>query len=193
MSIDVAKHLAAFAKENISLAEWYILVSIGYFPMWEEELIRDTVTCSEGDPRGEIDTKACKEAFDHLLSLKYIQEVDELALEEMKEKVAKGKYGKPVYDYPDVEEIDFTEKGAKLYKKIATHLHGKYLNSFAGTHEVEDEVYYAHLLVDKDRITKEHQDLGHQTSVEEVGKWCIYWWQGYNSGWRITVYSDSVY
>ena len=51
--------------------------------------------------------------------------VDQEALSKMKQHCSNSSLPEPVYEFPQIDDIDFTEKGAKEFRSLFDELYGK--------------------------------------------------------------------
>jgi hypothetical protein len=100
-------------QNGISLAEWYVLGTLGYGCIPIEYLADEACADSQDDKDGSVTVAECKEAIVNLLQKKFIQEVTPEVLEDIT-----TNYKEPAYGYPEVSDTDLTVMGAKMFVGI---------------------------------------------------------------------------
>lgn len=191
--MNIEQHLTAFARRRLTPAEWFVFSIPGQWPVSKNVLPRIAQSQSVGDPRGEVELKECEKAVDALLERGWIHAVTRSSLNSLQGKLADLEYGIPVYDLPQVGDVDFTEEGADIFRDLSDELYGPlwFSKALIENEEQTQKTLYAYNSADIDDARNEAVRRGvNVVSKDLLGKWCIYWWKRYESGWRITFEID---
>jgi hypothetical protein len=123
-----------------------------------------------------------------LLNRSLLQVVRKSVLAEVHKVVSEQEYGQPVYGFPTLGDIDFTSKGAKVFQELSDELYGKDFFSEALVDTKKGRFIYT---AKKDRAQEIASGAPayklYVASMKPLGKWCIYWWKRFPSGWRIDL------
>src|SRR5262249_4691522 len=124
------------------------------------------------------------------LQMGWLRVVDKMALREVRTRLRAEPGIGPVYGLPRVGDVDFTLAGARLYRRIIVELYG---SSF-----IADRVLVAKRGRKEYRFTKtyrtalrelaklRHESGGVAREVLPIGRWYVYWWDRYATGYCIT-------
>jgi hypothetical protein len=186
MTINVNKHEKAFNKRGLSLPEWYVLSIPGQWTLPESDVPDIAASQSEGDPRGEVTPHECEIALEKLISRGLLRVIDTAARNNVKAKLVLTGYGTPVYGLPKVGDIDFTANGAVTFRSLSNELYGKYWFSEALVNG-KKRIVFTYLKKRLRLITAEAANRQMSCSIRRIGKWSIYWWLTFPSGWMITL------
>ena len=192
-TINVKQHRSAFSKRNLSLAEWFVFSIPGLWPVPEKELPRLATSYSQGDPRGTVDVASCRMALESLRHRGWLQIVDKSVLACLRQKVASLQCDPPVYGFPELGDVDFTDKGAEVFRGLSSDLYGRYFFSEAVVADEQStgKTVYTARKSRVETIVNEGWSLGFAVSRTKIGPWCIYWWKVFPSGWRMEFFNLS--
>jgi len=170
------------------MAEWYVLSIPGQWPLPANEVPGVAKSQSVGDPRGAADLKSCEVALNNLINQGLLQVVNRHVVTILHKTMSESEYGVPVYGFPRTGDVDFTEKGAAMFRGLSDHLYGQHWFSEAFVEEdAHHNVLYTRLRSRADIIVREAKLQGQSASLTSVGPWCIYWWNVLPSGWKINL------
>jgi len=189
-TIDVRRHRTAFSKRKLSLPQWYVLSIPGQWPVPNDEVLRIAASQSACDPRGAVDEETCRKARDQLIERGLLRVIRKADIDEIRRRVTALKCGEPLYGVPRVGDVDFTPKGAELFRGISNELYGRYFFSEAVVQPARNgRTVYTLRKKRADEIAGEAdgQCECDVVSVSRIGPWCIYWWKAFPSGWRIEL------
>jgi hypothetical protein len=187
-TIDVETHLAAFKKRGLSLAEWYVFCVPGQWPVPKDALPRTAASFSEGDPRGKVDAASCHKAFGTLIQRDLLQIVTKEVLASLKQMVAEAGYGPPVYGLPGLDDVDFTDKGARMFRGLSDELFGRnyFSQAIVDSDGRKVRTVFTAKKQNADAIIAAANAREIRATLSQLGRWCIYWWKVFESGWKVS-------
>jgi len=190
--IDRERHLNAFQQRGLSLPEWFVFSIPGQWPVPATDLPHTAASQSEGDPRGSVSALECRHALQSLLQRGLLRIVNGHTADELARELRVRGCPAPVYGYPAPGDVDFTERGATVFKDLSKALYGPAFFSEA-TVESEDEAEVRFFAIDEHKAAQiaaeaGAKDPGAEVALEPIGPWCIYWWNCFDSGFLVKVY-----
>ena len=124
-----------------------------------------------------------------LLDLGWLQVVREPTLAAIQNSDSAHIYGKPVYGYPNVDDIDFTESGAEIFRGLSDELYGpSYFSEAVVEGEDRTRWFYTTRKEKADAALRDSARRGsYDATKSRMGRWCIYWWKVFQNGWRVEI------
>ena len=116
------QHLQILKGHGVSLPEWYVLSSIGMWPIPFSETSKIVASHSEGDPRGSVTERQCRDALAACIATNWLRVMDKNSITGLQALVAKKSLLGPIYGYPNPQDVDFTPNGASLYLRVRRQL-----------------------------------------------------------------------
>jgi hypothetical protein len=191
-TIDPKEYVRILKRQKVTRAEWAVLSTTGMWPLPHEELARAAARDSQGDALGTVSEMTCQEALSACIEKGWLRVVDDHVLEEIRSFLNLDKAIGPVYGLPQLGDVDFTPKGAELFKLIRKEIFGA---NWAASHAYQKEIcskeqLYVITKKGAERAIKEIKDRYDAVLVKEpkiIGPWRVYWWEKYSKGYRIDV------
>jgi hypothetical protein len=189
---DPKAHLKTLRSHNISLPEWFVLNSIGTWPLPRDEVPGTCAGLSEGDPRGSVTEAECARALEGCINKGWLTVVGHPYLDMILWAVKKTPAIGPIYGFPNIGDVDFTPGGAALYTEVSKDLFGSVTPQ--QVFEVETPRHMLFFRTKKDAEShlkaldrsKRRLRFG---EIKEIGPWRVYWWLDYPRGYAVRVAS----
>ena len=179
---------------NVRLREWLLLAAMergwdsraSYLPLW---VAKD----STKEPGVTVSEDECRDGLETCLRYGWLRWLDGTAVDEIHALLREAPTLLPVgSEVVPGGDIDFTFRGAALYRMIAAEWLGP---DWEDALEVSKEYYREeHRYCEAERglqgIAQGYMDRGEvvrASKVVSLGPWCVYWWERFPDGYRLEL------
>jgi hypothetical protein len=191
MALDPKRAISILSSEGISLSEWHVLCLVGMWPIPAARAAMTAASHSSEDWLGSVSVAACKKALDECLAKRWLRVVAATWIRELRGLV-KGRFVGPIYGYPSSGDIDFTPRGARIYKRLSALLLG---SAWRASHVYQAEIgaksrfffRTRKATVKAVRQWRLHRCVLTTSPIISIGPWCVYWWDRYSRGYYVDV------
>ncbi len=189
------KILAFLARESLSVAEWNVLHFAQYASCPPRTMIRFAHRESLF-PRGWLPSSraGCRGAVASLMAKGFLQLIDDAALHGIEARmIAEPAFG-PLSGLPDFGDLDFTEEGATLWRRIRLEVFEQEVaEHWTGLGDEDSMVFFAtsestiRRLID-DEARNSGREIFSASDIASIGPWRDRWWNDIlDRGFRTTV------
>lgn len=200
-------HMPSFPRDNlqglpqildahhVTRAEWLFLAAqeqshTGTAPSLFRWIAESAVDCFGMT----LSDEDCRAGLEACLRHGWLRIVDQHSLDEIEEQLRDGTAAVlvPREAHRYLGEIDFTPKGAMLYRTLAADWLGPdWEDGLAVTHEYYREVHYYFECEEGVLDAAKGVELGgetiHACRIVPIGPWCVHWWKRFPAGFRMEL------
>jgi len=181
-------------RQGFTLADWFVFSIAGQWPITASKVPQLASQQSDEDPRGSISVSEAKDSLARLMDRGVLELVKPSRLSQLKSRHSSAGWPDPLYGFPSEGDIDFTDQGAASFKTLSDQIYGP---GFFAEAEVNSgnglgRVYYV-ATADQAKYIVEQAEAhtpGGLVVSEQFGRWCIYWWKTFPSGYRVSVLKE---
>ncbi len=194
--LETSSQIEILYRQGFTLADWFVLSIPGQGPIAASKVPKLASQQSDDDPRGSISVAEAKKTLAQLTARGLLEVVQPARLSQLKSRHSGAGWPDPLYGFPAEGDIDFTDGGAYLFKTLSDQLYGPlfFAEAELDSGEGQGQIYYA-ATADQAKYFAEQAKAhatGRVVTSEPIGRWCIYWWKAFPSGYRVSVAWDGL-
>jgi hypothetical protein len=188
---------SVLGRFQLSVLEWWIMRLIGMWPIPRDKIALTAWNHLRRDEQAQYTVNAFEDAVNGCVKKGWLTTVDDAFLSKLKSRRRGTPEGPPVYGWPALGDVDFTPRGAKLFRKIRYCLFGrrfgrKHASSVFVSRKLR--IYY----LSKESASDMYESLRKDpatisvTHPCHVNSWRLYWWERHRGGYFIDMETRDV-
>ncbi len=182
-------------SHNVTRVEWLFLAAQEQSYTGTERALFNWIAESATDCFGmTLSDEDCRAGLENCLRYGWLRIVDQHVLDEIEDQLRDGTAAVlvPREAHRCLGEIEFTPKGATLYRMLAADWLGPdWEDRLVVTHEYYREVHYYCECEEGVLDAAQREELGEETiracRIVPIGPWCVYWWKRFSAGFRMEL------
>ncbi len=194
--LEPSSQIEALNRRGFSLADWFVFSVPTQWLVPDAQVAKLASQQADEDPRGSISIAEAKTALARLMRGGLLEVVTADRLAQLRKRHVATGWPDPLYGFPSVGDVDFTDKGSKAFQALANQLYGP---GFFAEAEVDSgdgrgRVYYVATAEQARYAAQRAQTEAPAGAVttEPIGRWCVHWWQAFSSGYRVSIMWDGL-
>jgi hypothetical protein len=179
-------------QHNVALEQWFVLESLEHANS-RRGIVRKAAESAKRFGRQLTSTECCSHLATCLRN-GWLREVDDEMIAEVRHLAHADSAVMPVPFDPvrQMGGIDFSADGAQLYRTLSTEILGQGWEDclcLENTYFREEHRYCATRAGVEATLREyeEAQESPTSQSLHAIGPWCVYWWERFNSGYRLQL------